>query len=86
MAAEGIESFLRITGPWGLVGILVFLIWDMFRKNDKSLREILMTQTSVLDHLADSMNKLETRLEDVDKGQRDLVAQLKVLVRLGNGG
>lgn len=85
METSTIESFLKITGPWGLVGIFIFLFWDMIRKNDKSLREILMTQTAVLDNLTNSVGKLDSRIESVEKSFIDLVAQLKVITRVEAG-
>jgi hypothetical protein len=85
METSGIESFLKITGPWGLVAVLVFLFWDMFRKNEQSVREILLTQAAVLDNLTESLSKVDARLEGVEKKLIDLVAQLAVILRVEAG-
>ena len=82
MESSGIESFLKITGPWGLLGILIAFMWDMFRRNDKSLREILSTHTAILDQVVESLASIESRVEGVDISLTDFAAQLKTLIRL----
>ena len=82
MESAGIESFLKITGPWGLLGLLIAFMWDMFRRNDKSLREILSTHTAILVQVVESLASIESRVEGVDISLTDFAAQLKTLIRL----
>jgi len=82
MESIGIESFLKITGPWGLLAILIAFMWDMFRRNDKSLREILSANTAILDQMVESLASIESRVESVEISLADFAAQLKTLIRL----
>ena len=29
-------KFLEVNGPWGLIGLLLFILWDLSRRQEKS--------------------------------------------------
>jgi hypothetical protein len=66
MDASLISFFTNIAGPWGLVGLLLFLYFMGLRKDDKSIREALELQVKYFDGILASLTRIETNFTNHD--------------------
>lgn len=69
---EEINTFLNITGPWGVVGILLAFAYFWLKRDDKSVRETMDAQVKALELLSKTLDKLEERLQEHDERARDI--------------
>jgi len=72
---EEINTFLNITGPWGVVGILLAFAYFWLKRDDKSVRETMDAQVKALELLSKTLDKLEERLQEHDERARDIYAK-----------
>lgn len=69
---EDINSFLNITGPWGVVGILLMFAFLWLKRDDKSVRESLDAQIKALEALCKALDKMDAGLLDHDERAREM--------------
>jgi len=69
---EEINTFLNITGPWGVVGILLAFAYYWLKRDDKSVRESLDAQIKALEALCKALDKMEISLSNHDERAREI--------------
>lgn len=69
---EDINSFLNITGPWGVVGILLMFAFLWLKRDDKSVRESLDAQIKALEALCKALDKMDAGLAEHDERGREI--------------
>lgn len=81
----GVEQWLTVNGPWALCGMLLFILWDGWRRQDRGAAESIRLMNEVLRsvsadvrenaamirQLCTEMARQTGRRESLSKGQQD---------------
>lgn len=73
MDAQVVEQFLKVNGPWALIAVLLFILWDHTRREEKSTTAALGLINQILIEVNATLKELNQCMAAV----RDVVTRVE---------